>query len=178
MLVQTPFVLLDDARPGGAEARLYTAPVRVIAAHRPEEVVPALAALDAARAEGLHAAGYIAYEAGHALEPRLAGLSREGDTPLLWFGLFETVEHLAPDAIAAWLPDPAGAWVSRPAPRISRSDYDAAFARVHDWIEAGDIYQANLTFRAAVRVIGDPLAVYAAIRSRAAAGYGGIVWTG
>ncbi|HEV7287276.1 aminodeoxychorismate synthase component I [Sphingomonas sp.] len=178
MLVQTPFVLLDDARPGGAEARLYTAPVRVIAAHRPDEVSPALAALDAARAEGLHVAGYIAYEAGHALEPRLGGLSRESDTPLLWFGLFESVEQLAPDAIAARLPDPAGAWVGRPAPRISRSDYDAAFARVHDWIEAGDIYQANLTFRAAVRVIGDPLAAYAAIRSRAAAGYGGIVWTG
>jgi len=174
-----PFVLLDDARPGGSDARLYTAPVRVVVAHRPEEVAPALAALDAARAEGLHAAGTIAYEAGHALESRLAGLSRvDADAPLLWFGLFETVEQLAPDAIAARLPDPAGAWVGRPAPGIGRSDYDAAFARVHDWIEAGDIYQANLTFRAAVRVIGDPLAVYAAIRSRAAAGYGGIVWTG
>lgn len=179
MRSDTPFVLLDDARPGGSDARLYTAPVRVIAAHRPEEVSPALAALDAARAEGLHAAGYIAYEAGHALEPRLAGLSRaDGDAPLLWFGLFETVEQLAPGDIAARLPDPAGAWVGRPAPEIGRADYDAAFDRVHDWIEAGDIYQANLTFRAAVRVIGDPLAAYAAIRSRAAAGYGGIVWTG
>jgi para-aminobenzoate synthetase/4-amino-4-deoxychorismate lyase len=179
MLVQTPFVLLDDARPGGSDARLYTAPVRVIAAHRPDEVAPALAALDAARAEGLHAAGYIAYEAGHALEPRLAGLSRsDADAPLLWFGLFGTVEQLSPNAVAAQLPDRAGAWVGRPAPGIGRSEYDAAFARVHDWIEAGDIYQANLTFRAAVRVIGDPLAVYAAIRSRAAAGYGGIVWTG
>lgn len=179
MLVQTPFVLLDDARPGGSDARLYTAPVRVIAAYRPDEVAPALTALDAARAEGLHAAGYIAYEAGHALEPRLAGLDRsDADAPLLWFGLFETVEQLAPDAVAARLPDPAGAWVGRPEPGIGRSAYDAAFARAHGWIEAGDIYQANLTFRAAVRVIGDLLAVYAAIRSRAAAGYGGIVWTG
>lgn len=179
MRPDTPFVLLDDARPGGSDARLYTAPARVIAAHRPKEVAPALAALDAARAEGLHAAGYVAYEAGHALEPRLAGLSRgDADAPLLWFGLFETVEQLAPDAVAARLPDPAGAWVGRPAPGIGRSEYDAAFAQVREWIEAGDIYQANLTFRAAVRVIGDPLAVYAAIRSRGAAGYGGIVWTG
>ncbi|WP_337847655.1 aminodeoxychorismate synthase component I [Sphingomonas sp.] len=179
MRPDTPFVLLDDARPGGSDARLYTAPVRVIAAYHPDEVTPALTALDAARAEGRHAAGYIAYEAGHALEPRLAGLGRnESDAPLLWFGLFEAVEQLAPDAIAARLPDPAGAWVGRPAPQIGRSDYDAAFARVREWIEAGDIYQANLTFRAAVPVIGDPLAVYAAIRSRAAAGYGGIVWTG
>lgn len=179
MRPDAPFVLLDDARPGGAEARLYTAPVRVVVAHRRDEVASALAALDAARTDGLHAAGYIAYEAGYALEPRLAGLSRtDADAPLLWFGLFETVEHLGPDAVPTRLPDPAGAWIGRPEPQISRSDYDLAFARVHDWIEAGDIYQANLTFRAAARVAGDPLAVYAAIRSRAAAGYGGIVWTG
>ena len=80
--------------------------------------------------------------------------------------------------VAALLPDPAGAWIGRPQPGITRAAYDAAFARVHEWIEAGDIYQANLSFRASVRVLGDPLAAYAAIRTRAAAGYGGIVWTG
>jgi para-aminobenzoate synthetase/4-amino-4-deoxychorismate lyase len=174
-MFDAPFVLLDDARPGGADACLYRAPVRTIVAHLPDEVRPALAALDAARAEGLHAAGYLAYEAGHALEPRL-----HADTagPLLWFGLFESCARIAAEALPAHLPDPAGAWIGKPRPQIARTAYDAAFARVHAWIEAGDIYQANLTFRAAVRVLGDPLAAYAAIRSRAAAGYGGIVWTG
>lgn len=184
MRSDAPFVLLDDARPGGAAARLYRDPVRVIAAHRADEVAPALAALDAARGAGLHAAGFIAYEAGHALEPRLAPLvepagdAGEAGTPLLWFGLFADYRTIAADAVSALLPDPAGAWIGRVQPGISRADYDAAFARVHDWIEAGDLYQANLTFRAQVPVLGDPLAVYAAIRGRAAAGYGGVVWTG
>ena len=176
MRADAPFVLLDDARPGGADAHLYRAPVRTIVAHRPDEVRDALAALDAARADGLHAAGYIAYEAGHALEPRLRPPVASG--PLLWFGLFDRVEIIPAAEIPARLPDPASAWVGHPHPGISRADYGEAFARVHDWIEAGDIYQANLTFRAAVRVLGDPLAAYAAIRQRAAAGYGGIVWTG
>lgn len=177
MLGKAPFVLLDDARPGGADARLYRDPVRIVTAHAPDEVRPALAALDAARSEGLHAAGYLAYEAGHALEAKL-GTPVTGAGPLIWFGLFEGYETVAANDVPARLPDPAGAWIGRPRPGISRADYDTAFARVHDWIEAGDIYQANLTFRAAVRVLGDPLAAYAAIRGRAAAGYGGIVWTG
>lgn len=176
MRADAPFVLLDDARPGGVDAHLYTDPVRTIVARTAEEVAPALAALDAARTEGLHAAGYLAYETGYALETKLG--KPRGDGPLLWFGLFESVEIIPVPDVPARLPDPAGAWIGRPKPGISRADYGSAFARVHDWIEAGDIYQANLTFRAAVRLLGDPLAAYAAIRGRAAAGYGGIVWTG
>lgn len=176
MLGPAPFVLLDDARPGGADARLYRDPVRVIVARTPDEVRPALAMLDAASTEGLHAAGYFAYEAGHALEPKLGTPATSG--PLLWFGLFERFETIAADDVTTLLPGPAGAWIGRARPCITRAAYDAAFARVHDWIEAGDIYQANLSFRASVRVLGDPLAAYAAIRTRAAAGYGGIVWTG
>ena len=45
-------------------------------------------------------------------------------------------------------------------------------------IEAGDIYQANLTFPAEVRTAGHPLALYAALRDRARAGHGGVVFTG
>jgi para-aminobenzoate synthetase/4-amino-4-deoxychorismate lyase len=45
-------------------------------------------------------------------------------------------------------------------------------------IRAGDIYQANLTFPLAGSWRGDPLALYAAIREQARAGYGGIVHDG
>lgn len=176
MRADAPFVLLDDARCGGADALLYRAPVRVIAAATADAVRPALAQLDAARAAGLHAAGYIAYEAGHALEPRLH--APQGDAPLLWFGLFDAVETIPAADVPAMLPDPASAWVGAAQPAIGRAEYDRAFAQVHDWIEAGDIYQANLSFRATVALLGDPLAAYAAIRRRAAAGYGGVVWTG
>jgi len=99
MLGPAPFVLLDDARSGGADARLYRDPVRIVTAKTPDEVRSALAALDAARVDGLHAAGYLAYEAGHALEPKLGTPAVSG--PLLWFGLFRDFETIAADDVAA-----------------------------------------------------------------------------
>ncbi len=45
-------------------------------------------------------------------------------------------------------------------------------------IRAGDIYQANLTMPLAGPARGDPLALYAAIRPTAGAGYGGVVFDG
>ncbi|MGR6330560.1 aminodeoxychorismate synthase component I [Sphingomonas sp. XXL09] len=175
----SPFVLLDDARPGGAPARLYRDPVAVIVAHRPDEVHPALDALRTATRDGLHAAGYLAYEAGAALMPRVpTGFVFDDGAPLLWFGLFNDWQPLDAAALAAWLPDPAGAQAGRPVPVIDRGDYDAALARVLDWIAAGDIYQANLTFRATVPVAGDPLALYARLRDGSRAGHGAVVATG
>jgi len=63
---------------------------------------------DAARLEtGGHLAGYIAYEAGLALEPKLAGLAeaRSGAAgPLVWLGLFESAPKSIPAAeMKPWL---------------------------------------------------------------------------
>lgn len=172
-----PFVLLDDAAPDGAPASLYRAPVRVIEARTADAVPDALAAIRRATQSGLHAAGFVAYEAGTALEPRLASAGTP-DGPLLWFGLFDRVETMAREAVAEWLPDPRGAWASNPEPTIDRTTYDARLARVLELIAAGDIYQANLTFPATVRVTGDPLALYARLRGTAQARYGAVIATG
>ncbi|RHW18732.1 aminodeoxychorismate synthase component I [Sphingomonas gilva] len=173
-----PFVLLDDARAAGAApARLYRSPVDTVVATTPAQVPRLLDALRVARQGGLHAAGFLSYEAGHALEPRLVPAA-SGEVPYAWFGLFEACETLAPEAVPALLPEPAGAWAGPPRPLIDEAAYMAAFDRVQALIAAGDVYQANLTFRAEVRVLGHPLALYAAIRRRAQAGHGGVVWTG
>lgn len=176
-----PFVLLDDARAAGAvPARLFRDPVGTLVATAAAEIPALLDALEAAQARGLHAAGYLAYEAGKGLAPAWRGVadSGVGDMPLGWFGLFEGVERFDADTVAGLLPDPAGAWVGRPMPRVSRIDYLAVVEAVLAYIRAGDIYQANLTFRADVPVLGDPLAVYARLRQTARAGYGGFIWTG
>ena len=168
-MVPAPFVLLDDARPGGT-ARLYARPVRVLVARTPDEVRDVL---DTVRGSGLHAAGFLAYEAAAAFEPSLPAPPPAG--PLAWFGLFEGWEAVE---AAALLPDPAGAHVGAPRPLIGRDAYDRRFAAVQALIAAGDLYQANLTFQAAVPIEGDPLAAYAALRARAAAGWGAVVNTG
>lgn len=176
--LRSPFVLLDDARDGGAAARLYCNPVRIVAAGTVAEVRPALEALRAARATGLHAAGFLSYEAGAAFEPVTLPMPDEAATPLLWFGLFERYREIAPDAVPALLPDPAGAWLGVPEPAIERATYDAHFAAVQAHIVAGDLYQANLTYRAHARVLGDPLSLYARLRRAARAGFGALIDTG
>ncbi|MEK7343995.1 MAG: aminodeoxychorismate synthase component I [Pseudomonadota bacterium] len=174
-----PYCLFDDARVHApASARLYRDPVGVVAARTMAEVQPALDRLAEAAEQGLHAAGYLAYEAGLALEERLAPVARRRDggvAPLLWFGLYEGVRFIQAGGLAPMLPDPAGARVGALRPALDEDAYRAAFAQVQDYIRAGDIYQVNLTFPCAVEMAGDPIALYAALRPRAAAGYGGII---
>lgn len=167
-----PFVLLDDAREGG-EAWLYAQPTEIVETREPAEIRACLA-----RLRGCHAAGFLSYEAGLALEDRLtprAGAPPPDAPPLLWFGIFDRAEAVDP---AALLPDGAGAWAGKPRPLIAEAEYRAAIDAVLEHIVAGDIYQANLTFQAEARIAGDPRALYAAIRKRARAGHGGIVFTG
>ena len=171
-----PFVLLDDARTQDASpARLYTNPVKVLTAHDGDGLRSLLESLRQAQRDGLHAAGFFGYEAGAHFLPNLtpapSGL-------LAWFGLFNDFSIIDTFYVTSLLPDPVGTWLSELRPSISRDDYSRAFATVQEYICAGDIYQANLTFPLTADYAGDPLALYAALRGRARAGYGGVIWTG
>lgn len=184
------FVLLDDARAprgAGADALFYSAPRKVFVAHRAEDVSEALKAADQARAEGGELAGYIAYEAGLALEPKLAPLAdaRVGaGGPLVWLGLFDPPERIAAVDVADWLDARAQgrsegtASIGPLEAQLSPGGYEAAFATLREAIHAGDIYQANLTYPLSGSYRGDPLALYAELRQAASAGYGGALFDG
>ncbi|XUU61569.1 aminodeoxychorismate synthase component I [Erythrobacter sp. HA6-11] len=182
----TPFVLLDDARQtGAAAAQLFTEPSAVFVARRADEVEAVLEAADAARRKrGGSLAGYIAYEAGLALEPKLAALADErtgADGPLVWLGLFDAPQVIAADEVAQWLGEHGGeetASLGPMIPQLSTGGYEAGFAALQDAIRAGDIYQVNYTYRLAGSYKGDPLALYAALRPAAQAGYGGVLFDG
>ena len=182
----TPFVLLDDARAGtsAADALLYEAPEALFVAHRADEVESVLAAAEAARAAGGGAlAGYIAYEAGLALEAKLAPIAakRAGAAgPLVWLGLFAAPTRIAAADVPAWLAArAAGPGTIGPMdPQLSPGGYAAAFAALGEAIRAGDIYQANLTYPLAGPFRGDPVGLYAALRDASAASYGGLVFDG
>jgi para-aminobenzoate synthetase/4-amino-4-deoxychorismate lyase len=172
-LPKGPFVLLDDQSGGSGRALLFAHPREIVETRDPDQVSDCLAGL-----EGHHAAGFVSYEAGHALEPKLAPLRRSppaDEPPLLWFGLFDAPEEV--DA-AALLPDPAGAWAAAPRPLVARADYLGAVDRILDHIFAGNIYQANLTFPCDVPFAGHPLALYASLRARSRAAFGAVVFTG
>jgi para-aminobenzoate synthetase / 4-amino-4-deoxychorismate lyase len=89
-----PRVLLDDARPGRARPTVFADPVGAVRADRPDEIEPALEAVQAHLAAGRHAAGYLSYELGYVLEPcLLQRLWPTRQVPLLWFGIFDAPRH-------------------------------------------------------------------------------------
>ncbi|HEX4028130.1 MAG TPA: hypothetical protein VHX18_10950, partial [Rhizomicrobium sp.] len=59
-------VILD-----GGPRRVFSAPLEVIRADTAAQVPQALTAMAAALAQGHHVAGWLDYELGYALEPRL-----------------------------------------------------------------------------------------------------------
>ncbi|HEX4534223.1 MAG TPA: aminodeoxychorismate synthase component I [Rhizomicrobium sp.] len=165
---RVPEIWLDDARQGCMQR--FVRPVGIVTALGPQDVPAALAQLEAARAKGLHTAGYFAYELGYALESRLHSLlPPQRALPLLWFGLFEACETVAPDAFAARICGRAYAGPLKH--EWDEYAYAKRFARVHDYIGAGDIYQANLSFRSQFAFVGDPRALYWNLRARSGAAH-------
>lgn len=164
------FFLFEDARPGGSGGRLYRQPRSLIVAQTLEEVASALDEIRAAVRNGAHAAGWLSYEAGFAFEPRLGKAPERHHPPLVCFGIFDDFLSMSRAQIEGALPDPNGAWLSMPRPRITKADYDQAFDRAKQYIVAGDIYQVNLSYRADLNIEGSPLAAYARLRD---AGQGG-----
>ena len=131
-------VLRDEA--AGRWLR-FRHPVATVSADRPEDVLPGLRAAEQAVAErGLHAAGWVAYEAAPAFDSALA-VRPAGPLPLLWFGLYEAPEPIdLPAPAAEALP---GDWP----PDVAPADYARAFAEIKRRIRAGDTYQVNYTCR-------------------------------
>ena len=156
-------ILCEDG-PGG-EPALFDGAERLVLAATLDQVIPALAALDAARAAGKWVAGYLAYEAGYAFEPRLAGLMpATADAPLVAFGIYDGPQDAAP-LLAKAAAQAVGVGLARLRPMISRADYGTAFDQVKDYIAAGDCYQINLTFPMATQLRGgSALGLYGALR--------------
>ncbi len=166
--MQEDFCLIEDREAGMLH---FAAPRGIVAASCAEEVGPAFDQLQQAGRAGLWAAGYIGYECGYALEPRLRPLLRETSAPLLKFGLFDA-PTTAPEAPAR----PAG--IESLAPLWSFADYKPRFDACHDYIAAGDAYQINLTFPLTGRFFGAPRDLYTLWRARQPVALGGVIALG
>jgi para-aminobenzoate synthetase/4-amino-4-deoxychorismate lyase len=166
-------VLLDADRPdrdsGASGALLFTHPREALAARTAEEVGPLLDALDRVRAEGRWAAGFLAYEAGYALEPALFTPPVPG--LLGWFGVYDAPRRMDASEVDAALPD-APIHVENAALGMDEAGYTERIGRIRHHIREGDVYQINLTLPLRFRLRGEPAALYAALRRRQRVSYG------
>lgn len=181
------YALLDDAGADAttARSRLYTDHVGTL---RCDDVAgwPALLEqLNEALARGLHAVSLCAYELGAALQKMPAAqrdVSNSGGDPrpLAEILLFDRCAHLTRIEVDEWLraalaDDTAPAGVANLTADVDAAQFGAALARIHDYIEAGDTYQVNYTYRLRFDAFGAPLALYARLRARQPVPYGALI---
>ena len=173
------FVLIDDAS-GQGFALLFERPREWIVAHEPEHVDAALASLDRAIAGGAHVAGAFSYELGYLFEPRLTPLlPARRPAPLISVGVFSAPRILESQEIESFLENFGSAGrVAGVSPAWDFATYASAFARVQEYIEAGDTYQINLAFPLEIEVDGDPLALYRDLRAASRAAHGALLRLG
>ena len=143
----------------------FSQPVAVIAATTAGEVLPALRRVaETVEGEGLHAAGYIAYEAAPGFDPALT-VRGPAELPLLWFGLYRPPE--------IWQQLPAGAaytlgdWQ----PSQQFDGYRQAIVQIKEAIARGDTYQVNYTIALRAAWHGDPWGLFVDLANAQRGGY-------
>ncbi|GAB2463717.1 bifunctional chorismate-binding protein/class IV aminotransferase [Jatrophihabitans fulvus] len=159
----------DDLVAGSALA--FGPPQQVISASRPDEVRPALEAVDAATRGGEWAHGFVAYEAAAGLDPALTVATGDG-TPLVWFAV--TGPPLAVEPVTTGGGYRTPAWTFDRDTDGYRRDVD----RVRAHIAAGETYQLNLTTRLRASFDGDQRGLYADLALRQRPAYAAYVDTG
>lgn len=164
-----PHVLLRDDLAG--RDRLFSQPVEMIEADTADAVMPALHRIEEARAAGYWCAGFLSYEAGYALEPKLiADMPGGRRVPLIRMGVFDgPQDRPAPPVKTTTVA------LSDFRPMWSFDDYAPRFDRVHQHLRQGDCYQANLTFPITARWHGDPGTLFNALIARQPVRYGAVV---
>ncbi len=152
----------------------FSRPVETLCARAISEVGACLERVESAVAQGLNAAGYIAYEAAPAFDAAL-DTHDPRELPLLWFGLYDKEEVVrATPALVGGEPPDVGPW----RPLVDRDAYVAAIRRIRELIAAGDTYQVNYTFPMEAAFAGDALGWFVRLIRAQEARYSAFLDTG
>ena len=162
----------------GSRGLRFASPARIVAAMRPDEVVPALRVIETAVTQHRHhAAGFIGYEAAAA-----HGLTVHApvpDLPLLWFGLYEKVEVIEDWATGIANPPPFVSYSVGPwQPTLGRATYETVVSRVKDYLARGHSYQVNFTFPLRASFDGEPWAFFVDLAAARQGEYAAFIDTG
>jgi len=163
----SPLVLLENYKRNSTGRSFHFVDcVEEISATMHAQILPALHRIEAAVQSGLHAAGFISYEAAPAFEPTFCVKSGT-DFPLLWFGLFKERREINAGEFFREGEFARSDWE----PGLDEKIYCNAIEKIREHIAAGDTYQVNFTFRLRAHFHGDDLALYHHLCRRQRAGY-------
>jgi para-aminobenzoate synthetase/4-amino-4-deoxychorismate lyase len=170
------FALLDDCSADEADprSRLYTGYAGTIECARAADLPDMWQRLEQTLREGRHAVGLFSYELG----AQMQGIeARVGDATASRIVLFEYCAALSSAQVEAWLAEHATqrAGVANLRASVDETTFHAAIARIHAYLEAGDAYQVNYTYRLEFDAYGGPHALYRQLRARQRVPYGALI---
>ena len=123
---------------------------------------------------GLHAAGFLAYEAAPAMDAACR-THPAGPLPLVWFALFREMSRRGPSG----RPKPPATFSVGPwRPSITPAQHRQAVERIKDYIARGHTYQVNYTFRLRASFQGDPWGFFLRLCRSQRGRYGAYLDTG
>ena len=171
------FALCDDsgASDSAPRSRLYTGYLGKLDCAAAQDLPAALAAMHEALAQGRYAVALFSYELG----AQLQGLAVRETSFASAILLFSDCAFLSSEQADAWLAQhedaahPAG--VAGIAASVDDAQFHAALERVHRYIEAGDTYQINYTYRLDFDAYGGIHALYRRLRQRQPVPYGALI---
>ncbi|MEO8407454.1 MAG: aminodeoxychorismate synthase component I [Oxalobacteraceae bacterium] len=184
------FALLDDC---GANAtnpcsRLYSQHVDTLSCSTSDAFPALLIQMQQALQHGFYAVGLFSYELGAEL---MKTAQHPLEQPLAQILLFKSCQQLSAEQVQAWLEQPgksnkkqqpasthvhaAPAGIVRIRANISESRFAQAIDRIRAYIAAGDIYQANYTYRLRFDAFGSLHALYLRLRRRQPVPYGALI---
>jgi para-aminobenzoate synthetase / 4-amino-4-deoxychorismate lyase len=170
----------DQAR--DERALLFRAPRRIIACREPSQVERCLQQADEALRAGHYVAGFLSYEAGYGLHPKLAGLAQLPATEhTLWLGVFDGVRELRGQQVAQLLAARAAraaghnGSVSELRFELARAQYRRDFEQIQAHLHAGDSYQVCHSLRTRFRVSGHPAALLDRLRAAQPTAYSALI---
>jgi para-aminobenzoate synthetase/4-amino-4-deoxychorismate lyase len=139
----------------------YREPLETLVAQASSEVLTVLERAERrVQVEGLHAAGYVSYEAAPAFDPAFVTRPR-GRLPLVCLGLFR--EPCALPALPAAGAPLRAEWRMS----IGRDAYAARIGAIRAQIAAGNTYQVNYTVRQLADGLSDPWQLFLAVATDA-----------
>ncbi len=176
------FALFDDAGANAAlrRSRLYTGYVGTLICDDAAQLPDFLERMQQALVQGRHAVGLFQYELGVQLHGILPHDTRQPPAQVL---LFDDCQMMAADEVGAWLTaqesghhsDHLASGVAGLDASVDEQQFQHAIARIHEYLEAGDTYQVNYTYRLRFDAYGPVASLYRRLRASQPVPYGALI---
>lgn len=176
------FVLLDDCHATAQQptSRLYGGFVRAHRCTDPLSLDGMWQDVAADQARGLHAVVFADYEWGAKLLQAGHRHLPANDSSSLRVLMFEQLQHLSANAVAAWLAaqdgsdTPSSAGICDLLAAIDEERFNADMARIRALISQGETYQVNYTFNHHGAQFGTPVGLYRRLRAMQPVAFGAL----